>query len=1073
MSLPAVLQRRGRFRALPALILILACLFAGGWFYRNQVGERESEVRGDLSTVVRLKAEQITAWRRQSEQLGALVGNVLSREPGGRRSALSSDAIEGLRDLFAVNGDGQEYRRLFVISGAGALIASVPDTASVNLISVFSQFALRAAGPFVTDLVHLSDGSSALFTVVPVHRPKGESLLIVVQSDPAVVLFPVMTTWQTHGVAAQVLLARRDGRTLIAIPGGETIASFDHLPSETAAARMEAVNEIADTAGNRMLVAIRTVPDSPWVLVARVDQAALFSQYRLVAWFIVVSVGLLLMGLAFSTREWWTRHEVDEDRKRLDLEIEHQALVQHFDELTRYANDIILLMDDSGAILEVNLRATEAYQYTEQELRGLTIRQLRVPDPTTGKEVTPEGFTNGHGQVFEAVHRCKDGSVFLAEESMRVIEVRGRRFFQSIIRDITARRRAEDALRAAEERYRQLFEHAGAGITYFDTAGTLLIINDEAARNLGALPHHIQGKNVLEIFPPEQARDLLDHLNAVIVQGKSLTKEDSISRAGLTTWFLSTFQPIRNREGVIAGIQVISQNVTAVKNLESHLQESEERFEKSFRLSPDAMMIGKRHGAAIVEVNQSWERLFGYGRDEVLGRSALEMPLLREGQERDRGIDLLRTVGAVRDFEAVAVHRSGEERIVSISAETIVIDDEPCILILMRDLTDRLSAEAALRESEQRFRLLAENSQDAIYRMELPSGRYDYISPAIRRMTGYLPEEFLAAPSLFRIILHPDFHGYFREMWDRLLKGDVPPTYEYAVIHKGGETRWLNQRNSLIRDAQGRPIAIEGIVTDITERKQHELVLQTSERRSRLLIDGLGAGLVQSDNDGLIQFVNERFCLMTGYPPDDLLGKRLVDVLPANPSEAERLQRRLLARRRGESEEYDLLERMKSGAVRWMRVIGTPLHDANGAIIGTLGVHLDVDERKRLDEQIRRLSRAVEEASDVIFMTDPAGTITYANPAFETLYGYSGSEAVGQTPRLLKSGEMSEEYYREFWRKITSGQNVRGNHVNRTKEGRIVVVEASVSAVHDAHGTIVGFIAVQHDVSEKKMEQPR
>ncbi len=1070
MSLPAVLQRRGRFRAVPVLILVLACLAAGVWFYEDQTAERETEVLNELLSLARTRADLLAAWRGKSVLTAELIGAVLPHERSGSHPPLSSAAITAVQTVFAANGGGREFRRVTILSGTGAVIASVPDSGAVNLISVFSQFAIHATGPFVTDLVKFADGSHRVLTVVPVSLPNGDRSLIIVQSDPGAVFGALVKPWRTYGVGVEVVVTRREREGLVPVSEGGIVIPSSALPVDTGAARTGQAKDITDATGSRMLVAAVESPDTPWVLVARVDRAALFSQFRLVAWFIVVSVGLLLMGLVFFTREWWTRHEVDEDRKRLDLEIEHQALVQHFDELTRHANDIILLMDDSGAILEANLRASEAYQYGEQELRSLNIRQLRLPDPTTGEAVTPEGFTNGHGQVFEAVHRRKDGSVFLVEESMRVIDVRGRRFFQSIIRDITARRRAEDALRAAEERYRQLFEHAGAGIAYFDTTGSLLIINDEAARNLGAVPHHLQGKHVLEILPPEQARELLDRLNAVVERGLPLTREDEFQRAGGTTWFLSTFQPIRNSAGAIAGIQVISQNITAVKNLESDLQESEERFEKSFRLSPDAMMIGKRHGATIIEVNQSWERLFGYRREDVLGRSALQIPLLREGPERDRGINLLRTVGSVRDFEAVAVHRSGEERIVSISAETIVIDDEPCVLILMRDLTDRLTAEAALRESEQRFRLLAENAQDAIYRMALPSGRYEYLSPAIRRMTGFLPEEFIAAPSLFRTILHPDFHEYYREMWDRLMHGDVPPTYEYAVIRKGGDTRWLNQRNTLIRDDEGRPIAIEGIVTDITERMQQELALRMSERRSRMLVDGLGAGLVQTDNDGVIQFVNERFCQMTGYTPEDLVGRLAVEVLPADAKEAERLRQKLIDRRRGEAEEYELQEKLKSGEVRWMRIIGTPLQDASGAIVGTVGVHMDIEERRRLDSQIRRLTRAVDQASDVVFMTDTSGVITYVNPAFEVLYGYTSQEVLGRTPRLLKSGQMTDEYYREFWQKITSGHNVRGNHANRTKDGRVVVVEASVSAVHDASGAIVGFIAVQHDLSETRMQ---
>jgi PAS domain S-box-containing protein len=127
-----------------------------------------------------------------------------------------------------------------------------------------------------------------------------------------------------------------------------------------------------------------------------------------------------------------------------------------------------------------------------------------------------------------------------------------------------------------------------------------------------------------------------------------------------------------------------------------------------------------------------------------------------------------------------------------------------------------------LQESENRFRRLAENAQDVIYRMSLPDGSYEYMSPASTALFGYAPEEFYGSPQLIRTVIHPDWLGYFEEQWSRLLHGDMPPTYEFAIIHKSGDIRWMNQRNILIRGEGGRIIAIEGIVTDITERKRSE-----------------------------------------------------------------------------------------------------------------------------------------------------------------------------------------------------------------------------------------------------------
>lgn len=148
------------------------------------------------------------------------------------------------------------------------------------------------------------------------------------------------------------------------------------------------------------------------------------------------------------------------------------------------------------------------------------------------------------------------------------------------------------------------------------------------------------------------------------------------------------------------------------------------------------------------------------------------------------------------------------------------------VLVSVTDITDRKRAEEALKASEARFRRLAENARDVIYRMSLPDCSYEYISPAVNDIFGYSPEEFYTTPGLFRRIIHPEWAGYFEEEMSKLLRGEMPPVYEYQFLHKSGEPRWANQRNILVRDEDGTIVAIEGIVTDVTLMKQSEEALR-------------------------------------------------------------------------------------------------------------------------------------------------------------------------------------------------------------------------------------------------------
>ncbi len=195
-------------------------------------------------------------------------------------------------------------------------------------------------------------------------------------------------------------------------------------------------------------------------------------------------------------------------------------------------------------------------------------------------------------------------------------------------------------------------------------------------------------------------------------------------------------------------------------------------------------------------------------------------------------------------------------------------------------LIDQAETERAIREelkqSEERFRRLAENAPDVIYRMTLPEGHYEYVSPASKDVFGYLPEEFYEQPLLIQKIMHPDWHDYFATQWDNLLAGKMPPFYEYPIITKSGEERWINQRNVFIRDNEETPVAIEGIVTDITEQKNWEQEKEhlASELRQAHKMEAIGtlAGGIAHDFNNILSAV-------IGF--SELVRREISEILPA------------------------------------------------------------------------------------------------------------------------------------------------------------------------------------------------
>ena len=190
-------------------------------------------------------------------------------------------------------------------------------------------------------------------------------------------------------------------------------------------------------------------------------------------------------------------------------------------------------------------------------------------------------------------------------------------------------------------------------------------------------------------------------------------------------------------------------------------------------------------------------------------------------------------------------------------------------------LKDRMQSENKLLESEERFRRLAENAKDMIYRMSLPEGLYEYVSPASINVFGYTPEEFIKTPLLIQNAIHPDWRDYFNEQWKALLDGNMPPTYEYQIVHgKTKGTRWLHQRNVLISNDEGQSVAIEGIVTDITERKKAEeekiKAQKIAGEQKKLALVGQVAGKMAHDFNNILGIIlgNTELTLLDCQEPE-------------------------------------------------------------------------------------------------------------------------------------------------------------------------------------------------------------
>jgi diguanylate cyclase (GGDEF)-like protein/PAS domain S-box-containing protein len=377
---------------------------------------------------------------------------------------------------------------------------------------------------------------------------------------------------------------------------------------------------------------------------------------------------------------------------------------------------------------------------------------------------------------------------------------------------------------------------------------------------------------------------------------------------------------------------------------------------------------------------------------------------------------------------------------------------------------ERHRAEAALRGSEQRHRLLFERNVAGVYRTTI-DGRIIECNDAMAGILGFSSREELmeqAAGDLYQDPAHRD------EFIANIRRNGMLTGNEISLRRKDGRPCWLLESVHLL---SGDPEILEGTVIDITDRKLAENALRESEERYRLLVERMREGLVQASNDGVLEFVNDRFCEMVGYTREELLGLQ-GDVLLAYPEDVALMREKTRLRLRHVADQYEIRVRRKDGTVIWVEIGGAPVVDAAGNVVGSIGVHNDVTERRLAEEALRdseaRYRLMAENSTDMISRTSTRGIILYASDASRRLLGYEPSELIGRS-----FYDFIFEVDREEVRYLSSlihesGPTTFAYRVEK-KDGSLVWFETTSRSVRDPlSGRIREIVGVSRDVTERK-----
>ncbi|HML04496.1 MAG TPA: PAS domain S-box protein, partial [Methanobacterium sp.] len=478
---------------------------------------------------------------------------------------------------------------------------------------------------------------------------------------------------------------------------------------------------------------------------------------------------------------------------------------------------------DKG-ILSWNKGAERLYGFSENETIGkISHDLLKTEHPTEFNEFM-EKLYKEKMWTGELIHTTKNGSKLIVESRQQLIQdSSGKKIVIETNRDITKRKEAESALKESEERYYNLFKDNHAVMLLIEPETGKIVDSNSAADSFYGytqeemLKININDINILEdknVFSQMQKAQSRDKRRFVFKHRLSNGEIRDVSVYS---------GPLNFGNKVL--LYSIIHDITEQKMAEEALKESEEKFSKAFNDNPAAMTLSDDKGRWM-DVNESFVELTGYNKDELVGHTSAELNLINT-EKRKQIITELQEKGTMDDSEFEIQTKSGERRVILSKNEKIEFGSEIRFLTFIYDITERKKAEEALIQSEERYRSIIENIQDAYFRGD-NEGKIVMASNSAANMFGFdSPEEIIGFPvsSVYKNSEDRDF------VLEELNKHGKLDNNEIEVLKKDGTSFWVSQNAQFYYNDQGQIQGTEAFARDITERKRAENVLQTTLNR--------------------------------------------------------------------------------------------------------------------------------------------------------------------------------------------------------------------------------------------------
>ncbi|MCK4663130.1 MAG: PAS domain S-box protein [Bacteroidales bacterium] len=731
--------------------------------------------------------------------------------------------------------------------------------------------------------------------------------------------------------------------------------------------------------------------------------------------------------------------------------------------LTETISDVIFTLDLEGKFTYFSPRFEELTAYSANEFIGKPFTEIIAPEY---HELTVNSFRKGldgeKTQAFEIEFLFKDGRRFPFEiNPSSLFDANGQIIGRlGVARDITERKQAEMKLRESEEQFRTMVEHANDMIWTLNTQGHFTFYNHQAEIITGHKFEDWNNKKYNPLIHPDDV-EIVNTVFIKTLSGESQKYTVRVIKENNEISILSVNTAPIYKKGKISGTVSFGRDITKRKQAEEALHESEEKYRLLAETAKDVILLLDLKGN-IKYVNKEGINFTGYSEKEALQKNIRELlPADQIHDVNERFAKRKKGEASTFIYETVCCNKKGEKFPIEVKTTLIIEHGKPSgVLVLARDITERKKTEEEIRKLSK----AVETTPQAIVITNM-EGTIEYVNNGLLIIGDYEDDSKIVGQS---VLMFSNNKG------KKLLQEKVIPEIlagknwqgEIPVKRRNGSIFPAEMICSVIHDENEKPKYMLSHYFDITERKKAEEQLN----KYKIMVESSNDAMFIKDLESRYILINKKTLELFGNPPfEEIINKTDTEVMPDEDAR-HNINDDQKVFKTGKTKNF-IKKNNLNGKDYWFYTTKIPLKDEKGNIIGLVAIARDITEQKQAEQEIKKISTAIEQSPAIIVITDLDSNIEYVNPQFCNITGYNVNEVVGKDFSFLKSDKYNEDFYNDLQQTIKSGKTWKGEFYNKKKNGEYYWENATISPVKNEKNEIVNFIKIAEDITKQKLTE--